>query len=120
MSIEESPTPAIWGNIDTMPSLTPRPGITMWPLGGTNLMVNLVRVEPGAEVPLHQHSQEQGGTVIEGSISMTIDGETREMRVGDIYIAPPNSVHGAIGGPDGCLIADIFSPPRADYLDTAR
>lgn len=120
MSAEESPAQAIWGNIDALPSLTPRPGITMWPLAGENMMVNLVRLEPGAEVPLHHHTQEQGGTVIEGSIFMTIDGETREMRVGDIYIAPPNSVHGAVGGPDGCLIADIFSPPRQDYLDAAR
>ncbi len=91
----------------------------MWPLGGENLMINFVRIEPGAEVPLHQHSQEQAGTVIEGSIFMTIGDETRELRRGDVYIAPPNSVHGATGGPDGCLVVDVFSPPRADYLGAA-
>ncbi len=99
-----------------MPSLNPVPGVTMWPTTGARMMINFVRIEPGAEVPLHHHPHEQGGTVIEGMIVMTIDGETRELRAGDVYIAPPDSVHGAIGGPDGCLVVDIFAPPREDYI----
>jgi|SRR5215218_1751504 len=120
MPNEEATPSAIWGNIDSMPSLTPRPGVTMWPVTGVNMMINFVRIEPGAEVPLHQHPQEQGGTVIEGTILMTIDGETREMRSGDVYIAPPHSVHGAFAGPEGCLVVDIFSPPREDYVIPAK
>jgi quercetin dioxygenase-like cupin family protein len=120
MPNDESGNSIYWGNIESMPSLEPLPGITMWPAPGTNMMINFVRIEPGAEVPLHQHPHEQGGTVIEGTIFMTIDGETREMRVGDVYIAPPNIVHGATAGPDGCLVVDIFSPPREDYLVRAK
>jgi quercetin dioxygenase-like cupin family protein len=115
MPAEEAPSSAIWANIESMPSLSPRDGVTMWPATGTNMMINFVRIEPGAEVPLHHHPHEQGGTVIEGTILMTIDGETREMRVGDVYIAPPHSVHGATAGPEGCLVVDVFSPPREDY-----
>lgn len=116
----ETPTSGRWANIESMPKLDPRPGVTMWPLGGEHFMINFVRIEPGAEVPLHHHLNEQGGTVIEGTIIMTIDGETRELRVGDAYIAPPNSVHGATGGPAGCLVIDVFAPPREDYLDAAK
>ena len=116
MPNDETPRLALWANIDSMPSLNPRPGVTMWPAAGTNMTINFVRIEPGAEVPLHHHPHEQGGTVIEGMIIMTIDGETREMRVGDVYVAPPDSVHGATAGPDGCLVVDIFSPPREDYV----
>ena len=115
MPNETAPATAFWGNIDSMPSLTPIAGVTMWPTTGTNLMISFVRIEPGAEVPLHHHPHEQGGTVIEGSLLMTIDGETRELRTGDVYLAPPHSVHGAIAGPQGCLAVDIFSPPREDY-----
>ena len=115
MPADETPGSAIWANIDSMPSLQPREGVTMWPATGTNLMINFVRLEPRAEVPLHEHHHEQGGTVIEGSIFMTIDGETRELRLGDVYIAPPHSIHGAIAGPEGCLVVDVFSPPREDY-----
>lgn len=119
MPADETPSPAIWANIDSMPSLQPRPGVTMWPATGANLMINFVRLEPGADIPLHHHSQEQGGTVIEGSILMRIDGDTRELRPGDVYIAPPHSIHGATAGPDGCLVVDVFAPPRDDYRISA-
>ncbi|MCA9860738.1 MAG: cupin domain-containing protein [Thermomicrobiales bacterium] len=115
------PTASVfWGSIGTMPSINPLPGVTMWPAAGTNMMINFVRIEPGAEVPLHAHPHEQGGTVIEGIINMTIEGETRELRTGDVYLAPPHAVHGATAGPDGCLVVDIFSPPREDYIIPAE
>jgi quercetin dioxygenase-like cupin family protein len=109
-------SPPIWANIDTMRSLSPLPGITMWPVSGSNVMINFVRLEPNAVVPLHHHHHEQAGTVIEGMIVLTIDGETRELRQGDAYVAAPHALHGAQGGPDGCLVVDVFSPPREDYI----
>lgn len=115
---DSAPSPAsppIWANIETMRSLSPLPGIEMYPLAGSNMMINFVRIQPGGVVPLHHHPHEQGGTVLEGSIVLTIDGETRELRAGDAYIAPPHSVHGATS-PDGCLVIDVFSPPREDYI----
>lgn len=115
MSTDNPAVTAYWGNIDSMPSFSPRAGITMWPATGSQMMINFVRLEPGAEVPLHSHENEQGGTVVEGVIHMTIDGETRELRAGDVYIAPPDAVHGAVAGPDGCLVVDVFAPPRDDY-----
>ncbi len=116
MQNDEISSPVIWGNIKSMASLNPIPGVTMWPTAGEKMMINFVRIEPGAEVPMHHHPHEQGGTVIEGMIVMTIDGETRELRPGDVYIAPPESIHGATAGPDGCLVVDIFAPPREDYI----
>ncbi|TXG78812.1 MAG: cupin domain-containing protein [Thermomicrobiales bacterium] len=116
MPTDEPSRPTFWGTIATMPSLNPLPGITMWPATGARMMINFVRIEPGAEVPLHAHPHEQGGTVLEGVIHMTIQGETRVLRAGDVYIAPPHSVHGATAGPEGCLVVDVFAPPREDYV----
>lgn len=116
MPSDQSPKPAIWANIETMASLSPMPGVTMYPASGDKMTINFVRIDPGAEVPLHSHPHEQAGTVIEGVINMTIDGETRALRAGDMYIARPNSVHGATAGPDGCLVVDVFAPPREDYI----
>lgn len=115
MPADESPKSAVWANIASMPSLNPLAGVTMYPVAGEKMMINFVRIEPGAEVPLHSHAHEQGGTVIEGIINMTIDGETRALRAGDVYIAPPHVEHGATAGPDGCLVVDVFAPPREDY-----
>lgn len=114
-STDNLPRSAIWGNIETMRSLQPLPGITMWPATGTHLMMNFVRLEPGAQIPSHHHPHEQAGTVLEGSIVLTIAADTRELRIGDIYIAPPHTEHSATAGPDGCLVIDVFSPPREDY-----
>ena len=60
----ELPALPVWANIDTMRSLSPIPGVTMWPIAGSNLMLNFVRIEPDAVVPLHNHPHEQGGTVL--------------------------------------------------------
>lgn len=103
-----------WSSIASMPSLAPLPGVTMWPTTGERIMLNFVRLEPGAIVPMHHHHHEQARTVLEGSIVLTIEGETRELGPGDAYIAPANARHGATS-PNGCLVVDVFSPPREDY-----
>jgi quercetin dioxygenase-like cupin family protein len=73
-------------------------------------------MEPVAVVPSHHHPHEQGGTVLEGLLILTIDGETRELRKGDAFIAPSHAVHSARSGPEGCLVVDVFAPPREDYI----
>ena len=45
----ELPAPPVWANIETMRSLSPIPGVTMWPIAGSNLMLNFVRIEPDEE-----------------------------------------------------------------------
>jgi quercetin dioxygenase-like cupin family protein len=91
----------------------------MWPTAGERIMLNFVRLEPGVIVPMHHHPHEQAGTVLEGSIVLTIEGETRELGPGDAYVAPANARHGATT-PNGCLVVDVFSPPREDYLISAN
>lgn len=85
-------------------------------LSGGRMMANWVRLEPGATVPDHAHPHEQLGLVLEGEIDMTIDGETRRLVPGHAYVIPGGVRHAGVGGPSGCLVLDVFSPPRADYL----
>jgi quercetin dioxygenase-like cupin family protein len=54
--------------------------------------------------------------VLEGTLIITIDGETRELRKGNAFIAAPHALHSAHSGPEGCLVVDIFAPPREDYI----
>lgn len=82
-------------------------------------MVNWVRLEPNGTVPDHSHPHEQIGLVLEGEIDMTIGGETRRIGPGVAYIIPGGVRHAGTGGPEGCLVLDIFSPPRADYAAMA-
>ncbi len=77
-------------------------------------------MEPGAVVAEHSHPHEQLGVVVEGSVSLTVGGETREMVAGDAYVVPSDVVHGGVAGADGVLIVDTFVPIREEYAKAWR
>lgn len=107
-------------DIASLPRLQPAPGVEMSIMVGGAMMANWVRIDPGAGVPLHAHIHEQMGLVLEGEIEMTIAGETRVCRPGEAYTIPGDVPHSGKAGPDGCLVLDIFSPPREDYIEQTR
>lgn len=107
-------------DVDKLPSFEPIPGIQMNVMVGGKMMANWVRIEPGAAVPTHAHEHEQIGLVLEGEILMTIGDETRALVNGHAYTIPGNLPHSAVAGPQGCLVIDIFSPPREDYRTAAK
>jgi quercetin dioxygenase-like cupin family protein len=92
-------------------------GIDIRPLLGERLNINLVTLAPGAVAPVHAHPEEQLGYVATGRCELTDGERTWELGPGDLYRCPPNSPHGARGGPDGCTIVDAFAPPRADLRE---
>jgi quercetin dioxygenase-like cupin family protein len=92
------------------------PGISMQALSGANLMLNRVVLAPGAVVPEHSHRHEQGGFILDGLLRLTVAGETWDLLPGDAYVMPGDTPHSATVGPEGCVVLDIFAPPREDYL----
>lgn len=82
---------------------------------GRNASLALVELQPDAIVPEHHHEHEQLGMCIRGSITFTIDGERRELGPGGTWLITSDLPHGAIAGPDGATVVDIFSPVRADW-----
>lgn len=89
---------------------------TMW---GDDIMVSVVDLEPGSQVPSHTHPNEQMGMVLEGSMRMVIGGETRDLKQGDVYLAPSNQEHSVTNVELFTRVLDIFSPPREDYKSGA-
>lgn len=106
-------------DVASLPGFAPAPGIQMNVMTGGAMMMNWVRIEPGAGVPTHAHPHEQIGLVLEGTIEMTINGETRTLSPGHAYTIPGHLPHAAVGGPNGCLVIDVFSPPREEYRSAA-
>ena len=78
-------------------------------------MESVVRIEPNAIGAIHSHPQEQWGLMLEGSAVRIQDGEEIEVKKGDFWVSPGGIEHGVIGGPDGAVILDVFSPPREEY-----
>ena len=89
------------------------------PLHGERLAVGILDFEPLTHVPEHRHDNEQLGLVLKGSITMVIDGERRELRVGDMY-SIRGIPHSGEAGPDGARVVDVFSPVRTDWNATPR
>ncbi|MGH2662347.1 MAG: cupin domain-containing protein [Actinomycetota bacterium] len=96
-----------------VPSLPVEPGIVVRPVIGKRLNMSFIHFEPRAVAPVHQHGEEQLGTVLEGSLEFELAGEKRVLRNGDAYVIPPNVPHGGSTGDEGCVTLDVFSPPRA-------
>ena len=75
----------------------------------------IIDVDAGVDVPSHHHANEQLGFVLRGSIVMNVDGEERELQVGETYVIHADVPHQARGGRGGATVVDVFSPPRADW-----
>ena len=82
---------------------------------GENVMISVVRVGPNKSGAIHSHSQEQWGVMLEGDGVRIQDGVEHPVKAGDFWQTPGNVSHGFVGGPDGAVILDIFSPPRDEY-----
>lgn len=103
---------------DDLSSITPQQltaGYVARAVHGEHLTLAVVEVEPGAELPEHQHANEQFGMVLEGSIVFRVGDETRTVEAGGIWRIPPNTPHSATGGEAGAVVADVFSPPRDEW-----
>jgi quercetin dioxygenase-like cupin family protein len=95
-----------------VPSLPVEPGILVRPVLGKRLNISFIYFEPQAVAPVHQHREEQIGTILEGSLEFELAGEKRTLRTGDVYVIPPDVPHGAVTHEEGCITLDVFSPPR--------
>jgi len=93
----------------------PAPGFLVRVASGERLMLAYITLQPHSEAPLHSHSEEQMGVVLEGEVEVTVGDETRLVKKGDMYLIPSNVTHGGVTHSEGALILDAFSPPREVY-----
>ena len=87
---------------------------------GEQVTMAVVDLEPNVAVPEHRHPNEQLGFVAQGSVTMTVGGEARELRRGETYVIASDLPHAAVAGSEGATVVDIFSPPRADWEQLER
>lgn len=77
----------------------------------------LVRVdfERGAVGSMHHHAHRQVTWVAGGRFRATVGDETRELEIGDSFLAERDVPHGVVALEAGTLI-DVFTPMREDFL----
>ena len=91
------------------------PGVRMRTYWGEQMLLSMVELDPDAVVPMHSHPHEQCGTVISGTLTLTVEGQTRTLTSGDAYIVPSDVEHTAQAGPTLTKVIDVFSPVREAY-----
>ena len=102
-------------DLEKIPYQEIAPGVRIRAPYGEKIMLSLLEMEEGTEVPLHDHPHEQAGMLLEGRMKLTIGGETRIVEPGSSYFIPPNVAHGAIAFDGPVKTLDVFSPIREDY-----
>ena len=82
---------------------------------GEKASIQRFYIEPGAEVPEHDHPHEQVGTVTSGTLTFLIDGEEVPVHTGDTFAIPGGEPHAAVNEGDVPVEGfDVFTPPRVD------
>ena len=99
-----------------LPRVTLTEGITAKPIIGDRVHLQEVVLDPGAVAPVHVHDEEQIGYIVSGACDFTDGTATWTLGPGDCYSAPPGSPHGATAHGEGCVIVDVFSPPREQVV----
>ncbi|GBC59655.1 cupin [Desulfonema ishimotonii] len=90
------------------------PGFTVRFVHTESMTFSYWTVQPGAELPEHSHPHEQVTNMLEGEFRLTVDGESKVIRPGDVVHIPPNAAHGGKAVTE-CRILDVFHPVREDY-----
>ena len=70
--------------------------------------------EPDTDLPLHSHPHDQVTNVIEGTLELTLEGETRALTPGTVAVIPSGMAHSA-RSVTHCRVIDVFHPVREDY-----
>jgi len=91
------------------------PGIIARTFWGQKMLAAVVDLDPETILPMHNHPHEQLGIVIEGEFELTIGGEARILKPGDVYLIPGGVEHGAKTFAQPVKVMDVFSPVREEY-----
>ena len=86
---------------------------------GQRMMLAHIYLKKGSIVPKHHHENEQLTYVLEGVLRFNLGedlAEVVDVRAGEVLHIPSNLPHRAEALED-TLDVDVFSPPRADWLD---
>lgn len=87
----------------------------------SNIMLMLVKIAPGASVPMHNHFNLQAGVILRGELLFRTERGERVLREGDSYRVEPWEFHGVMNvGEVEAIALDVFHPPREDYAKVAK
>jgi quercetin dioxygenase-like cupin family protein len=97
------------------------PGVHIKAIGGEQVLMCLVRYEPGKTVTRHSHEHtEQVMYILDGEVTVTVEDETRTLKAGDTVVINPRLEHELVSEP-GVTFMEALAPVPLDHVpDAAR
>ena len=91
-------------------------GVRLHAIGGDQVLLCRVTYEPGKEVGRHAHEHtEQLMAVVEGTVTMTIGDETRELGPGDV-VCVNRGVEHELHSAGGVTFFEALAPVPLDHV----
>lgn len=96
---------------------SPGTGVEMQTIHGDRMTLVFFLLQADGVIPEHRHPHEQMGTVISGTIELTIDGQRQTLSKGEAWHIPSDVIHSGrcLAGP--AEVIEIFSPVREDFKE---
>ena len=89
-------------------------------IGGEQALLCHVTYEPGTTVARHSHEKtEQVMWIVEGSLTMTIGDETRELASGDVVVVNRGIEH-ELHSPGGVTFVEALAPVPRDHVPDSK
>lgn len=80
---------------------------------GAPFSAYIVKAEPGHGPPLHTHPYVEVAFTVEGTATITVGNDTRQVRAGNVVVIPANTPHRFVNSGDGVLRQiDIHASPK--------
>ena len=91
-------------------------GVRLLAIGGEQVLLCRVTYEPGKRIPLHRHeAAEQVMAIVDGEVDMTIEGEAKTLRAGDVVVVNRGLEH-ELYSPGGVTFFEALSPVPRDHV----
>ena len=89
--------------------------------GGTHESVlGIAEVAAGVAIGLHTHPGTEQGTVLEGELVLSVDGQPdKTLKVGDSYTIAANAPHDAKAGAAGAKVVAVYIVEKGKPLASA-
>ena len=102
-----------WNDV---PTTEFHPGVFIRAIGGEQVCLCKATYEAGKQVPLHSHEHtEQVMVILDGEVTMTIAGETKTLKEGDVVVVNRGIEHSLVSEP-GVTFLEALAPVPLDHI----
>ena len=105
-----------FGSFEGIEAYEIHPGVHLRAAGGDQVLLCKVSYDPGKQVTRHSHEHtEQVMYILDGEVTMTVEGETRTLRAGDTAVVNRGLEH-ELHSESGVTFMEALAPVPLDHV----